>query len=95
MRLIPFILHASNYRFRNSTSSQMFHACKKIYEMFTYRQLANVLVDPSRPGDFNQAVMELGASVCTPKSPQCQSCPLRSSCLAFDEVKKNGNYHNA
>ena len=55
-------------------------------KMFTYRQLANVSVHPGRPGDFNQAVMELGATVCTPKSPQCQGCPLHFSCLAFDEV---------
>ncbi|MCK6474729.1 MAG: A/G-specific adenine glycosylase [Planctomycetes bacterium] len=36
------------------------------------------------PGDFNQAVMELGATVCTPKNPSCDSCPLRASCRAFE-----------
>lgn len=35
------------------------------------------------PGDFNQAVMELGATVCTPKAPSCGSCPLRASCRAW------------
>ena len=35
-----------------------------------------------RPGDFNQAMMELGALVCTPKSPDCGVCPLRKRCQA-------------
>lgn len=34
------------------------------------------------PGDFNQAMMELGALVCTPKNPQCEVCPLRATCQA-------------
>ena len=37
-----------------------------------------------RPGDWNQALMELGATVCAPKSPACERCPLRGSCLAFE-----------
>ncbi|MGN0855695.1 MAG: A/G-specific adenine glycosylase [Kiritimatiellia bacterium] len=36
----------------------------------------------ARPGDFNQAMMELGALICTPKSPRCGDCPLRTRCLA-------------
>ena len=35
-----------------------------------------------RPGDFNQAVMELGATVCTARGPRCDACPLASACLA-------------
>ncbi|MEG1788332.1 MAG: A/G-specific adenine glycosylase [Kiritimatiellia bacterium] len=35
------------------------------------------------PGDFNQAMMELGALICTPSTPDCQHCPLRSECNAF------------
>lgn len=35
-----------------------------------------------RPGDWNQAAMELGATVCTPRSPNCASCPLRGHCVA-------------
>ncbi|XP_045024481.1 adenine DNA glycosylase-like isoform X1 [Daphnia magna] len=45
-------------------------------------KLANELVDPEKPGDFNQAIMELGATVCAPKSPACQSCPVSSLCRA-------------
>lgn len=44
--------------------------------------LSNRLVDPSRPGDFNQAVMELGATVCHPKKPLCHECPVRANCNA-------------
>lgn len=43
---------------------------------------ADSLVDPKRPGDWNQALMELGATVCLPAFPLCASCPLSSSCLA-------------
>ena len=46
------------------------------------RNLAGSLVDPVRPGDFNQAIMELGALVCTPRSPRCANCPLGDLCLA-------------
>lgn len=44
------------------------------------RRLANDLLDPERPGDFNQAVMELGALVCTPSTPHCDRCPLQDVC---------------
>lgn len=46
------------------------------------RRLAEPLVDPVRPGDFNQALMELGALLCTPRVPRCGSCPLEDICLA-------------
>eukprot|EP00928_Gymnodinium_smaydae_P046614 TRINITY_DN31061_c0_g1_i1.p1 TRINITY_DN31061_c0_g1~~TRINITY_DN31061_c0_g1_i1.p1 ORF type:complete len:516 (-),score=31.99 TRINITY_DN31061_c0_g1_i1:225-1751(-) len=42
--------------------------------------LADELVDAAQPGNFNQALMELGATVCTPQSPACSRCPLRSQC---------------
>ena len=40
-------------------------------------------LNANRPGDWNQALMELGATVCTPKSPACERCPLRGECLAY------------
>jgi A/G-specific adenine glycosylase len=46
------------------------------------RARAQALLDPARPGDFNQAMMELGATVCAPRSPDCGGCPLRRSCRA-------------
>uniref|UniRef100_A0A8D0AFP2 Adenine DNA glycosylase n=1 Tax=Sander lucioperca TaxID=283035 RepID=A0A8D0AFP2_SANLU len=48
--------------------------------------IANTLVDPERPGDFNQAMMELGARVCTPKGPLCSQCPVHSLCHSFRKV---------
>ncbi|XP_053325335.1 adenine DNA glycosylase isoform X1 [Spea bombifrons] len=50
-------------------------------------ELANELVDSERPGDFNQAMMELGATVCTPKKPQCTDCPLQSLCRAYKKAE--------
>lgn len=41
------------------------------------------LVPARRAGDFNQAMMELGALVCTPSEPRCGECPLRQSCRSF------------
>lgn len=41
------------------------------------------------PGSLNQAVMELGALVCTPKEPRCDRCPLRSACVARAEGREN------
>ena len=43
-------------------------------------QQAEALLDRSRPGDFNQAMMELGATICTPRAPQCLVCPLNEWC---------------
>ena len=43
---------------------------------------AEALLAPSAPGDWNQAMMELGAILCTPKSPQCLLCPVNEFCAA-------------
>ena len=43
-------------------------------------QRAKALLDHERPGDFNQAMMELGAKICTPRAPQCLLCPLNAWC---------------
>jgi len=48
-------------------------------------QLAGALLDPKRPGDFNQAMMELGATVCLPRNPMCLACPLRRICQTRGE----------
>ena len=50
---------------------------------------ADNLVPARRPGDFNQALMELGATVCIPKSPICQQCPVRTICKAFLKNREN------
>jgi A/G-specific adenine glycosylase len=50
-------------------------------------KLAAQLVDPAQPGDFNQALMELGATVCTPRNPQCLICPWSADCKTRGEHK--------
>lgn len=44
---------------------------------------AAALVPADRPGDFNQAVMDLGATICTPGTPSCEKCPLQAECDAY------------
>ena len=46
------------------------------------RKLAESLTPDSRPGDHAQAVMDLGATVCTPRKPNCLICPWRAACAA-------------
>jgi A/G-specific adenine glycosylase len=45
-------------------------------------QRAGALVPEHRPGRFNEALMELGATTCTPRDPRCERCPLASLCVA-------------
>ncbi|MEW5719592.1 MAG: A/G-specific adenine glycosylase [Chloroflexota bacterium] len=45
-------------------------------------KLAASLLPRGRAGDFNQALMELGATVCAPRNPECAACPLKRACLA-------------
>ena len=47
------------------------------------RSLVDALTPADRPGDFAQAMMDLGATVCTPRDPKCGTCPLRQECTAF------------
>ena len=47
-----------------------------------FTEAAQLLLDRGRPGDFNQAMMELGATVCIPRSPRCGECPVAQFCGA-------------
>jgi A/G-specific adenine glycosylase len=51
-------------------------------------QQAQSLLEPSRPADFNQSMMELGALVCTPRQPKCNVCPIRKWCATRGEVPR-------
>lgn len=51
------------------------------------QQYANELIDKNHPGDFNQALMELGSIVCTPASPDCLNCPIQAECVASKMAK--------
>jgi A/G-specific adenine glycosylase len=51
-------------------------------------QSADALLDRARPGDFNQAMMELGATVCTPRTPGCLTCPVVELCATRGEIAR-------
>jgi A/G-specific adenine glycosylase len=46
----------------------------------TVETLATELLEPRTPGDFNQAMMELGATICLPRNPPCRLCPIATHC---------------
>ena len=52
---------------------------------------SEALLDPKRPRDFNQAFMDLGALVCTPRNPKCSLCPWKRSCSAYS-LNKSGSF---
>lgn len=56
--------------------------------MGIFWKLAGDLVSKDQPGNFNQAMMELGATICTPKSPDCPKCPIKGMCLAYRQSPK-------
>lgn len=47
------------------------------------QEISNMLLDTANPGTYNQAMMELGATVCKPRNPACGNCPLNQYCQAF------------
>jgi A/G-specific adenine glycosylase len=52
-----------------------------------FKTAAEELLDHAQPGIFNQALMELGAMVCTPANPDCNRCPIRDFCRAYASEK--------
>ncbi len=69
LRVLSRITNSSAPIDEQKTKTDIFNMLKKIY--------------PKKdPGDFTQALMELGAVICTPQSPKCQQCPLRTRCRA-------------
>jgi A/G-specific adenine glycosylase len=49
-----------------------------------FEALANAIIPKDRPADFNQAIMEFGALQCVPKNPNCDQCPTKAGCFAFN-----------
>lgn len=49
--------------------------------------LVDSLIPPDYPGDFNQGIMELGATVCKPRNPECSNCPLSVNCIACNSAQ--------
>ena len=52
-------------------------------ELKGFWRLSELLLDGQRPRAFNQALMDLGASICTPRNPRCGDCPWRGHCAAY------------
>lgn len=50
-----------------------------------FESLANQLIPKDQPAEFNQAMMDFGARLCTPKNPDCGACPLQASCFAYQQ----------
>ncbi|GCF92355.1 A/G-specific adenine glycosylase [Enterococcus florum] len=46
------------------------------------------IISSKNPGDFNQAMMDLGSSICTPVNPQCEQCPIQAYCMAYKEQRQ-------
>ena len=46
------------------------------------------IISQKQPGDFNQAMMDLGSSICTPTNPQCEICPIQQFCQAYREGRQ-------
>ena len=49
-----------------------------------FQKLAQELLDKKNPAEYNQAIMEIGALQCVPKSPKCNDCPIVNDCIAFN-----------
>ena len=52
-----------------------------------FTKLAYELLDNKRPADYNQAIMDFGATQCKPKKPNCINCPLNQKCIGFNTQK--------
>ncbi len=48
-----------------------------------YQEIATTFLSKRKPGEYNQAIMDFGATVCIPRNPKCDQCPIRSKCKAF------------
>ncbi|KAG3018232.1 hypothetical protein PC121_g12314 [Phytophthora cactorum] len=53
---------------------------------FSWKAAKELVGECDRPGSLNQALMELGATMCTVQNPQCSGCPVKSVCLAYEEA---------
>jgi A/G-specific adenine glycosylase len=54
-----------------------------------FEEVARTLLDPNNPGRFNQAMMELGATICLPRNPMCLLCPVSAGCEARAQNKQS------
>lgn len=54
-----------------------------------FQSLASSLLPKNKAGEYNQAIMDFGATICKPKLMQCHSCPLQESCFAFEKNRQS------
>ena len=52
-----------------------------------FYELAKLIMPDKNPGDFNQAIMDIGSEICKPKNPNCEICPIQKDCLAYASGK--------
>lgn len=71
-------------RLYNDTSNIALDKTKKAYQI-----ICDNLISQKDPSSFNQALMDLGATICKPKNPQCEICPVQKHCLAYQTNKQN------
>lgn len=67
--------------------SRVFNSNKDISKLSTFNYFFNLMLPlmPHNPGDFNQAVMDLGAMICLVANPKCEICPIQKDCNAYKE----------
>lgn len=53
-----------------------------------FDEAMRTIISPDEPGEFNQALMDLGSRICTPTTPKCEECPIRQYCLAYAENRQ-------
>lgn len=76
------IAFGKNYPAVDGNVRRVLGRCFSIRSEAALRVAATKLVAGARPGDFNQALMELGATACTPKAPSCAACPVNRHCAS-------------
>jgi A/G-specific adenine glycosylase len=65
--------------------SRIFGICDDVTQPAVVKRITDIFgkhIDPERPGIFNQAAMDFGATQCTPRNPQCEKCPFNTTCYA-------------
>jgi len=71
--------------------SRLYCISEEISQANVKKRIAELVrqeIPSERPGDFNQALMELGATVCTPRNPCCSDCPVIDFCMAFQKQRQ-------
>lgn len=53
-----------------------------------FGEAMRTIISPDEPGEFNQALMDLGSRICTPTTPKCEECPISQYCLAYAENRQ-------